>query len=204
MLKIGLFLIISTIIFTGCSNKRLAQLHSFTKQDKYNYEKKNLDNTIKTIASDLMKNVKKDKLNKKSVVFTSLVSLKNLNHTNEFGNAFSESMISELHQKGFNIVDFRGQNAIVVKENGDFYLTKELYRLKPSIDDSYVFVATYSQLDQNSIAINARIIDFDTGEVITAAKDIYITDDCSIFGICQEKKDLSVAKAKVKLKRDYN
>ena len=122
---------------------------------------------------------------KKKIAITSFVDLNQLNKTTTFGRVLGESMINELHVRGFKVSDFRGQDAIAVNSTGEFHLTRDIAKLRPQIANSYILVGTYSLFDYDSIAINARLINFDTGDVISSARIVYTYENCKLFDLCQ-------------------
>ena len=51
----------------------------------------------------------------KPVLITSFVRLDKLKETSEFGRVIGESMINELSNRGFNVIEYRGQMAVSIK-----------------------------------------------------------------------------------------
>lgn len=126
---------------------------------------------------------------KKKLVLTTFVNLNELKKTSTFGRVSSESMINELHIRNFKIVDFRGQNYISVNSSGEYHITREFEKLKKDLKDYYILVGTYSLFDQNTVAINARIMDFNSGEIISSGRVIYSMSNCKLFDLCDERKN---------------
>jgi len=130
--------------------------------------------------------VQNNKMNQRdtgTITLTSFVNLKKLNRTSQFGRVLGESLFSELFVRGFNVTDFRGQNAISVNKTGEFFITRNIEKLDSEVPNSYILVGTYSKIDQN-VMINARILDNKTGKLISSARSMYANEDCSLFGIC--------------------
>ncbi|MBS9782737.1 MAG: hypothetical protein KGV43_02925, partial [Arcobacter sp.] len=71
---------------------------------------------------------------------------------------------------------------------GQFYISRQLEKLKKKKDEIYMLVGTYSRFDYDSLVLNARLIDSDTSEVISTARVIYVYEDCSLFNLCTQKK----------------
>ena len=148
----------------------------------------NLNGAIDAIADQLLiSNVSKTK--NTSVILTSFVDLNKLNKTTTFGRLISESMFNELHIRKFKVTDFRGQEAVSVNADGEFHITRDIERLKDYIDNTnYIVVGTYVKFENNTILINARILNSETGKIISTARVIYKPVDCSLFDMCFKKK----------------
>ena len=185
---------LTSILFTGC-------LNTFTPEQKYNttthtnHIHNSLHTAISDISSQLFKTTNKDLL-KDNLVVTSFVLLDNLKDTSKFGRLLGESMISELHSKGFKVSDFRGRDAILVNKNGEFYITRDTKKLKDEMSNANILVGTYSNFDQHSMLVNVRIMNFDTGEVISAAKIVYTSDNCALLETCVKSAQMKIIEDK--------
>ncbi len=155
---------------------------------KINSIYQDLNDAIVAISDQLLlSNIRKQ--SQTSLVLTSFVQLGQLNKTTTFGRLISESLFNELHIRKFKVTDFRGQDAVVVNKNGEFHLTRDTKKLKDQIDTvEYIVVGTYSQFENESILINARIMDSLSGELISSARVIYKPKDCSLFDMCYKPK----------------
>jgi len=148
----------------------------------------NLNNTIIDIADQLFA-TKLHKKNASRVILTSFVDLDKLNKTSTFGRLISESMFNELHIRKFLVTDFRGQEAVSVNEDGEFHITRDVEKLKDNVDAvEYILVGTYVKFEDESLLINARILDSISGMIISSARVIYRPRDCDLFGICKKTK----------------
>lgn len=170
------------ILFSGCVSK-IAVPQSQPKESVPATQFDKLDDLIPAMANNLFKSKNID-LNSTKVAITSFVDLSQLNKTTTFGRVLAESMISELHTRGFKVVDFRGQDSLVVNADGEFHLTRDIEKLRKQLNNSTVLVATYSKFDHGAIAINARIINFDTGDVLASSRLIYFMKSCEMFDMC--------------------
>jgi TolB-like protein len=158
----------------------------YDKKQEHTY--KNLNATIIDIADQLFKtNYNKDV--KTRIILTSFVDLNNLEKTTTFGRLISESMFNELHIREFKVTDFRGQDAVSVNEDGEFHITRDTEKLKESLEEiEFILVGTYVKFENQSLLINARIMDSISGDVVSSARVVYKPKDCSLFGICQNIK----------------
>jgi len=178
------FVLVLSILFSACNQNTI-----IIPKDKASTNVTNLtlNDAIISLANQLSLNNKMVKTDTGTITLTSFVDLKSLNSTSQFGRVLGESLFSELFVRGFNITDFRGQNAISVNKTGEFFITRNIKKLSSEVSNTYILVGTYSKIDQN-IMINARIIDNKTGKLITSARAMYANDDCSIFGLCNNSQ----------------
>ena len=90
-----------------------------------NYKQENitvqnsLETTISSLTTQMMVNKKLD--TSKPLIVTSFVRLDQFKTTSEFGRVVGESMIDELSNRGFNLIEFRGQMAISVNDKGEYF-----------------------------------------------------------------------------------
>lgn len=148
--------------------------------------KAQLQDTVAKIADDLVSAFKKDEAAAKCVAITSFVELNKLNKTTNFGRVMGESFYNELFKRGFNIVDFRMQKALVVNANGEYFLSRDVKKLNPSANVDYVLVGTYTQVEEG-VLINTRIISSVTGKVVASSRAIYADKSCEIFENCKQQ-----------------
>ena len=178
--KLLLSLTFVSILFSGCNQNTIVIP---VKEASTNTIHKTLNSAILSIANQLSKNNKLSPSDTGTLTVTAFVDLKQLNKTSQFGRVLSESLFSELFIRGFNLADFRGQNAISINATGEFYITRNITKLQSEVSNSYVLVGTYSKIDQN-VMLNARVLDNKTGKIVTSARAMYANEDCSIFGLC--------------------
>ncbi|WP_419771114.1 MAG: FlgO family outer membrane protein [Candidatus Marinarcus sp.] len=153
-----------------------------------------LEGTIASLATQMMQNKKMQ--SSKSVLITSFVRLDNLKETSEFGRIVSESLINELSNRGFNVIEFRGQLGVSVNEKGEYFITRDTNKMKNSIENTYVVVGTYSRQYKN-IMLNARVIDNTSGQIISTSRATYahgLRNDCVIFKDCQPPRSIKIVK----------
>ena len=198
----------SLLIITGCvytGNDAVSQENDrvqTTKQhlevaadnQKYVTTQNTLEATIASLAAQMMQNKKMD--TNKPVLITSFVRLDEFKKTTEFGRVISESLINELSNRGFNIIEFRGQMAVSINEEGEYFISRKPYEIKGSIPNTYVVVGTYSR-QAGRIMLNARVIDNITGKIITSARSTYahgVANDCMMFGDCAPARTINIVK----------
>jgi len=153
-----------------------------------------LESTIASLATQMMQNKKMHTT--KPVLITTFVRLDNLKKTSEFGRVLSESLINELSNRGFNVIEFRGQVGVSINEQGEYFITRDTNKLKDTIENTYVVVGTYSRQYKN-IMLNARVIDNISGQIISTSRSTFahnLRDDCIIFKDCQPPRSIRIVK----------
>ena len=155
-----------------------------------------LEATINSLATQMMRNKKMNTA--KPVLITSFVRLDNFKKTTEFGRIVSESLINEMSFRGFNIIEYRGQMAVSINERGEYFITRNPYKLKDKVPNTYIVVGTYSR-QFGKIMLNARVIDNITGKIISSARATYAhnrKNDCIIFKDCQPARTIKLIQEK--------
>lgn len=218
--KLSILFVILTI-FNACSNKSQAAKQPMLTNKVY-HEKNTLTNTnndiqvtkeyirlakdkqsnitnqytledaINSLATQMMRNQKFRTI--KPVIVTSFVQLSQLKKTTEFGRVISESLINELSNRGFNIIEFRGQLAVSINEQGEYFISRKIRELKKKVPDTYVVVGTYSR-QNGKVILNSRVIDNITGRIITSARSTYIhklINDCALFRDCKPQRTIRI------------
>ncbi len=153
-----------------------------------------LEGAIASLATQMMQNKKMH--TSKAVLITSFVRLDNFKKTSEFGRVVSESLINELSNRGFNLVEFRGQAGVSINAQGEYYITRDANKLNNTVENTYVVVGTYSRQYKN-VMLNARVIDNITGKIISTARATYahgLRDDCVIFKDCKPPRTIRIYK----------
>lgn len=153
-----------------------------------------LEHTISSLATQMMQN---NKFNtNRPVLITSFVKLHNLKETTEFGRLLSESLINDLSNRNFNIIEFRGQIGVSINKQGEYFLSRNTNKLKGQIENTFIVVGTYSR-QYGKIMINARVIDNGSGRIITSARATYKhgkRNDCVIFSDCKPPRTIRIVK----------
>jgi len=179
-IKVAISVLSISIFFTACNQNTIVIPKEKASTNVINIS---LNDAILSLANQLSTNNKLQTADTGTITLTSFVDLRKLNKTSQFGRVLGESLFSELFIRGFNVTDFRGQDAISVNKTGEFFITRDISKLASEVSNTYILVGTYSKIDQNVI-INARIVDNKTGKLVTSARAMYANDDCSLFGTC--------------------
>ena len=108
----------------------------------------------------------------------------------------TESLIDELSNRGFNIIEFRGQLAVSLNENGEYFISRKTNKIKSKIPNTYVVVGTYSR-QYGKVMLNARVIDNITGKIISTSRATYNhkrMNDCMLFKDCKPARTINIVK----------
>lgn len=213
--KVGIFAALAMFLVSGCSYKRISTNNSANDEVGKEYNKvqvakqhlevaedmqKNvttqntLESTISSLSTQIMQNRKLD--TNKPVLITSFVRLDKLKETSEFGRVVGESLINELSNRGFNVIEFRGQMAVSINDQGEYFISRKPHEIKSQIPNTYIVVGTYSRQGRR-IILNARVIDNITGKIISSARSTYkhnMVNDCMMFGDCAPARTINIVK----------
>jgi TolB-like protein len=192
LVRTSLIIVMFAVYFQGCNQNTIVIPKDKASTNEVYFT---INDAILSLANQLSKNNTLSQKDTGTITVTSFVDLQQLNKTSQFGRVIGESLFSELFVRGFNVSDFRGQNAITINANGEFYITRNITMLQSEVSNTYILVGTYSKIDQNVI-INARILDNKTGKIVSSGRVMYANDDCSIFNVCNN------AQRKIKLISD--
>lgn len=197
-------LLIIPLLFSGCGMKNRAYETYILDVDWANEPdvKETINQSIIDLADQLLLTSKIDK--KSKVTITSFVDLHQLNKTTHFGRKVSESFFSELHKRGLSLVDARGTKSIRVNADGEFFITRDIKLLNNKrFENSYILVGTYTRFGKG-VMINVRILDNQTGDVVSVGRSIIDINYCDIFENCPkketEKKDEIIVKKTAEVK----
>src|SRR5574344_1483414 len=164
--------------------------------NKYVTSQTTLEATIASLSTQLMQN---QKINTdKPVLITSFVRLDQLKETSEFGRVLGESLINELSNRGFNVIEYRGQMAVSINDKGEYFISRKPHEIKDTAPNTYVVVGTYSR-QAGKVILNARIIDNISGKIITSARSTYLhnlANDCTLFKDCAPARTIKIVKEK--------
>ncbi|HIJ59082.1 MAG TPA: hypothetical protein HPP56_00485 [Nitrospirae bacterium] len=123
----------------------------------------NLNSLIIFLADQLERNVDM-KYIQNPVVITSFPNLDKMKETSNLGRLISESLMHELQIRRWSVIDVRLVKDIIINEEGEFSISRDIKKLRDSYKISGVVTGTYS-FTNDSIIVNARAIDIDTGVV---------------------------------------
>lgn len=146
-------IILIGIILGGCSTKSLVPVRNFT-------------DGVHTISSDLLAQAGEDIVKNKTIIFTSMVDIDNMEHSSKFGRLFSESLMTDFKIRGWRVIEYRGTDIVTRSQNGEFMLNRG--RLQKVDPNALILVGTYGLYDGN-LVVNTRLVSSDVKELISAA-----------------------------------
>jgi len=120
------------------------------------------------IADQLERNVDRKVLGNTFLVST-FSNLNKLNETSALGRLIGENIMHEMQVRKWNVFDVRLTRDIVINETGEFSLSRDIKKTRDAYKIGGIITGTYSVAD-NSIIVNARTIDIDTGLVVSSAQ----------------------------------
>lgn len=141
------------ILLGGCSTKSLVPVRNFT-------------DGVHTISSDLLAQTKEDMVKNKTIVFTSMVDIDNMEHSSKFGRLFSESLMTDFKIRGWRVIEYRGTDIVSRSQNGEFMLNRG--RLQNIDQGALILVGTYG-LYNGDLVVNTRLVSSDVKELVSAA-----------------------------------
>lgn len=128
----------------------------------------NFNDKMKNLADQLDKNAAANSLSNRYVV-TSFTNLDKIDDTNALGRLISENLIYGLQMHKWHIIEIRLTKGVDVNSAGEFFLSRDVNKLREEYKISGVVTGTYS-LAEGNLTINARVIDVNTGTVISSAQ----------------------------------
>ena len=180
-------------LFSGCSSHRYASMKANRPAGQYVVDgKSNVHKTRNSILAasesisdeiyeDLKRIYRKDpktRFSKKGIdgdLNVHPLTIMTFTDTNRFqssvdlGRTLTECLITALEQKGFGIIELRKTNEIHIEErNGEYFLSRDIKEINPSIQFSRVLVGTYS-IEYDTVIVNARLLEVSTGKVIASS-----------------------------------
>lgn len=168
-LIIGLMIVVSMICFIGgCTKPAITNKNTSTESLVTLPPVGNFNDRMKNLADQLDKNSVANKLTK-TYVITSFTNLDKLGDTTALGRLISENLMHGLQVHKWQIFEIRLTKGIDVNAAGEFSLSRDVNKLKEEYKISGVVTGTFSVAEGN-LTINARVIDIDTGIVVSSAQ----------------------------------
>lgn len=128
----------------------------------------NFNDRMKNLAEQLEKNRDTNSYSGTYIV-ASFANLDKLDDTTSIGRLISENLIHGLQTYKWQILEVRLTKGVDINSAGEFFLSRDASKLKDEYKISGVVTGTYSVAEGN-ITINARVIDINTGIVISSGQ----------------------------------
>lgn len=128
----------------------------------------NLNSLIIFLADQIGRNVDIAYF-KKPIIISTFVNLDNLKEASSFGRLVAENLIHELQVRKWRVLDIRLVKEIIINGSGEFSLSRDIQKIRDTYEVGGIVTGTYT-FTNDAIVINARVIDIDTGLVVSSAQ----------------------------------
>ena len=81
----------------------------------------------------------------------------------------------QLQIRGWNVTDMRMTRDLIINEEGEFTLSRELKRLRGSMSAANVVTGTYT-VTVDGVLVSVRVLDLASGQVVSTAQTRFIRD----------------------------
>ncbi|PPD13251.1 FlgO family outer membrane protein [Methylophilus sp.] len=102
------------------------------------------------------------------VLVASVVSMNQLNRTSTFSRLLSEQVSARFSQLQYQVVEPKLRGDLMIREDGEFLMTRELKEIAKSVSAQAVVVGTYVETSQD-IFVNLKVVQPETNHVLAAA-----------------------------------
>jgi TolB-like protein len=137
----------------------------------------NLNAMIIFLADQLERNIDSKYFSQPSIVAT-FSNLDNLNSTSSFGRLIAENLAHELQVRKWRVIEVKLAKSITMTPSGEFAMTREVSKIKGAHKVRAIVTGTYTYTDENVI-VNAKVLNLDTGILLSSAQIIIPTDSIS-------------------------
>jgi TolB-like protein len=120
------------------------------------------------LADQLERNVDRKSVDNTFIV-TSFSNLNRLSESSGLGRLIGENLIHELQVRRWRVFEMRMTKDVIISETGEISLSRNDNRIRNTFKLGGVVTGTYSMAG-NDIIINARVVDMETGLVISSAQ----------------------------------
>lgn len=120
------------------------------------------------LADQLERNVDRKSVDNTFIV-TSFSNLNSLSESSGLGRLIGENLIHELQVRRWRVFEMRMTKDVSISETGEISLSRSDNRIRNTFKLGGVVTGTYSMAG-NDIIINARVVDVETGLVISSAQ----------------------------------
>lgn len=161
----GLFVccLMSSCASSGVNNSKAPVESSFISPPNGSFNFR-----MESLAAQLDKNIARREPSNTFIV-TSFTNLDKLDDTSALGRLISENLMHGLQTHKWQVLEARLTKGIDITAAGEFSLSRNVNKLKDEYKISGIVTGTYSVAEGN-LTINARVIDVDTGIVISSAQ----------------------------------
>jgi TolB-like protein len=210
-----LIILISVSYITACSTfsgsgdffESARGSENLTPEQQVNGSSENLIHQhITRLANTLFSSAKNIKLNQSVAVGTflpvSLINDKSMLENSHIGLQIQESFITLGSQAGLKIIEYKTMSSIKLQQGFDVMLSRNTEHLHEKINAQYFLTGTYSE-QENSLVVNARLIELSSQNVVAAATDYIPTASLrSKQDLLRSKQDSLRSKQKITMENN--
>ncbi|MUH72404.1 FlgO family outer membrane protein [Psychrosphaera haliotis] len=174
------FLLVLTLFLSGCTTiERLAELQNPPVEkgyEQYQPERAgaSFHGHVEQLARQLLNTTNHFNIGQPILVGTFLPANTLSEEKNEslspFGIQIQESFVTFLTQAGLKVTEFKVQKQVIISDQADRFMSRDVNSLENNITADYLLVGHYVQ-QENELVVNARIIDLSNKTVVAAATD---------------------------------
>lgn len=128
----------------------------------------------------------------KPTILTNVVSLGNLGESSELGRLIGEHLMHELQLRYWTVSDIRLNRDVVINDNGEFAMSRDVKKLRDNIPAANVVTGTYTNTP-DGVLVSVRVLDMSTGQVMSSAQTRLIKDKF-ISSLVDKPKPVPVVK----------
>ncbi len=174
------FLLVLTLLLSGCTTiERLAELQNPPVEkgyEQYQPERAgaSFHGHVEQLARQLLNTTNHFNIGQPILVGTFLpantLSEEKNDSISPFGVQIQESFVTFLTQAGLKVTEFKVQKQVIISDQADRFMSRDVNSLENNITADYLLVGHYVQ-QENELVVNARIIDLSNKTVVAAATD---------------------------------
>ena len=174
------FVLVLTLLLSGCTTiERLAELQNPPVEkgyEQYQPERAgaSFHGHVEQLARQLLNTTNHFNIGQPILVGTFLpantLSEEKNDSLSPFGIQIQESFVTFLTQAGLKVTEFKVQKQVIISDQADRFMSRDVNSLENNITADYLLVGHYVQ-QENELVVNARIIDLSNKTVVAAATD---------------------------------
>jgi len=174
MLRTGLYSTF-TIFLIACSStvhKPIEQ--QITHNQSRDYRVQYIQNYIDSMADSLIVNDHYDRIKRGRIAVGSIGLIDTLKLSEDkthpldiLGLTLQDGLMSSFLNRGYKIVEYHRSRSIIIRNNQDLMITREIKHLKQDQDIAYFLTGTIAY-QENGASVNLRIIDLENDQISAA------------------------------------
>jgi len=167
--------VIAMSLLSACTSNNMENSSDVKHQTVYqSYRPMFIQNHVDALADSLVAHSQKNfKLGRIAVGSISMldtfkVEADNTHQLAKLGNQLQESLMTSMLQRGYRVVEYRASNDIIIHDNQDQMLTRDLKQLT-AVDEFNYFLTGTIKYQENGAVVNVKVIDLLNNELVSAS-----------------------------------